>query len=366
MTTRCTYITAIAALLLSASACCDTQCPSHDDEPQPQPEIRTARLMFAGDVMCHSPQITAARLADGSGDYDFSASFEYVRPLFETADAAIVNFETVVSPDGYYAGYPAFSSPAALANALKNAGVDIAVTANNHCCDRYARGIRTTAATFDALGIARTGAFTDSTDYARNRILRFERNGIRFALLNYTYGTNGIPVPEGCIVNLIDTVRMAADMGDASDADCRIVILHWGEEYQRSTNASQKRIREFLERTGAEIIIGSHPHVIQPAEAAGGRVFASSLGNFVSNQRKRYCDGGLMAEVEVTKQSDTTGVSCRMRLIPVWVKLPGYRIIPPSVADTLPMRADERTLYRQFINDTEKLLYTAKFTDKSN
>ena len=340
--------------LLFALGGCTSTAPAVDKPDKPAPKY--AKLIFAGDVMCHYPQIAAA----GNGDsYDFSPSFEFVKPIFESADAAIVNLETVISPDGRYSGYPTFSSPASLAEALRQAGVDIVLTANNHCCDRGARGIRSTAACLDSLGIARTGTFPDSLDYEKNGVLRFERNGIRFALLNYTYGTNGICVPAGCVVNAVDTVKIAGDLQSAADADCRIAVLHWGEEYQRFTNAEQLRIKECLQRHGAEIVIGSHPHVIQPAEAVGNRIFVSSLGNFVSNQRKRFSDGGLIAEVDVEQTGDG-GFDYRLKLIPVWVKLPGYRILPPAVADTIKMSAAERAEYRQFMSDTDKLLFKGK------
>lgn len=347
-------------LLLFAVAICgctNARTPAETAEEQPAP-LRRARLLFAGDVMCHMPQVNAARAA-ANGGYDFTPTFRYVKPLFDSADVTIVNFETTVSPDGRYSGYPCFSSPVELASALRDAGADIAVTANNHCCDRLAGGIRSTAACLDSLGFARTGAFADSTDYARNRILRFRAGDMDFTLLNYTYGTNGIPVPSGCIVNHIDTVRMAADLKECADADCRIVYLHWGVEYERVTNAEQRRIRDFLQRQGVEIVIGSHPHVIQPAEVVDNKVFVSSLGNFVSNQRKRFCDGGLIAVVTVDEQPEG-GFVYGLELTPVWVRLPRYEILPPQVADTLSLSAAERTQYRQFIGDTEQLLFKGK------
>ena len=333
------------------------QSVAREPEPAEEPPkvCRHTKLLFAGDVMCHMPQISAAaRNADGKG-YDFNAVFEYVKPMFDSAAVAIVNLETVISPDGRYAGYPCFSSPRELAAALKEAGVDIAVTANNHCCDRGAKGIRATNECLDALGIAHTGAFADSVDYAENRILRFTADDIDFALLNYTYGTNGIPVPRGCVVNLIDTLAIAADLKETADADCRIVYLHWGTEYRRTMTAAQRSLKEFLQRAGAEIVIGSHPHVIQRAEAADSLVFVSSLGNFVSNQRKRYCDGGLIAEVEVAENPEG-GFRYGLKLTPVWVRLPGYRILPRNIADTLRMTAAERAQYELFIADTEELL----------
>ena len=343
-----------AALLLTWTAGCkgrtDRTEIAETDTLQPEPS--RVSLLFAGDVMCHMPQITAARRGDG---YDFTPSFEYVKPVIAAADVAIVNFETVVSPDGRYAGYPCFSSPAALAGALKDAGVDIALTANNHCCDRGRRGIAATAHCLDTLGIACTGTFCDSTDYEQRNPLRFESRGVKFALINYTYGTNGLPVPEGCIVNLTDTAAMARDLEAARDADFRIAYMHWGEEYARRPTASQRSLAAFLHRHGADLVIGSHPHVIQPADTCAAAPTLYSLGNFVSNQRKRYCDGGLMVQAEVEKSAEGE-VSCSLRFIPVWVRLPGYRILPPAVADTLAMSADERWQYEQFRADTKSLL----------
>lgn len=355
-----TYLLLLTSIAVYSCSSASVSAPEQAATPELPAAGRHTKLLFAGDVMCHLPQVAAAaRNADGKG-YDFTPTFQYVKPLFDSADVSIVNLETVISPDRYYAGYPCFSSPRELGPALQQAGIDIVVTANNHCCDRGARGIRSTAACLDSLGIARTGTFTDSTDYVRNRILRFTRNDIKFALLNYTYGTNGIPVPSGCIVNLIDTVQMARDLQLAADADCRIVILHWGIEYQRITNNEQLRLKSFLQRAGVEIIIGSHPHVIQPAEAVDNRIFVSSLGNFVSNQRKRFCNGGLIAEVDVTEMPDG-GFRYGLKLTPVWVRLPRYEILPPSAADTIRMTASERSQYEQFISDTEQLLYKGKF-----
>lgn len=121
------------------------------------PEVRRARLVFAGDLMQHTPQLTAARTPEG--DFDFNASFDWVRERFRAADAAIVNLETTLSESGPYTGYPCFRSPAALAEALDSLGVDITVLANNHCCDGGSKGIRTTIRELDRHGIEHTGVF---------------------------------------------------------------------------------------------------------------------------------------------------------------------------------------------------------------
>ena len=319
------------------------------------PEVRRARLVFAGDLMQHTPQLTAARTPEG--DFDFNASFDWVRERFRAADAAIVNLETTLSESGPYTGYPCFRSPAALAEALDSLGVDITVLANNHCCDGGSKGIRTTIRELDRHGIEHTGVFLDSSDFRARHPLRFEAGGIRFALLNYTYGTNGLPVPSGLSVNPIDTVRIAADLAavEHDGVDCVIACMHWGNEYERRPNKVQRQLAGFLRRHGVDLIVGSHPHVVQPYEQDSNGIVLYSLGNFVSNQRKRYCDGGIVATVEVTRSPDGS-LRYSLELTPVWVLTPGYRITPSEVGDTLSMPADSRLRYERFMTDTRLLL----------
>lgn len=338
----------------------------------PTSQVFRARLLFAGDVMAHLPQVTAAHRNGCSGRYDFSRQFEYVKPLFAAADRVIVNLETTLSPDGPYTGYPAFRTPDELAYALRDAGVDMAVLANNHCCDRGKHGIRSTLAALDNVGIRHTGAFIDTLRHGADHPLRFEVDGIRFALFSYTYGTNGLPVPAGATVNRIDTVMMARDLAavDRAVTDCIVVCMHWGTEYERRPNCGQRMLAGFLRRHGADLIVGSHPHVIQSYECDSTHAVFYSLGNFISNQRRRYCDGGLLAGVEVIKRVGAYGrtgacddslrrsVSVRyaVRAIPVWVALPDYRILPPEVGDTITLSPVGRAAYERFMADTRELL----------
>lgn len=322
--------------------------------PPCEPTVLHARIVFAGDLMQHMPQLTAARTPDG---FDFNASFDWVRERFRSADVAVVNLETTLSESGPYTGYPCFRSPAVLAEALDSLGVDIAVLANNHCCDGGQKGIRTTIRELDRHGIDYTGVFLDSLDFRTRHPLRFEANGIRFALLNYTYGTNGLPVPSGFLVNPIDTVRIAADLAaiDHDSVDCVIACMHWGNEYERRPDRRQQMLAGFLRRNGVNLIVGSHPHVVQPYEQDSSGVVLYSLGNFVSNQRKRFTDGGLVATLEVTRIGDGP-LHYSLELTPVWVLTPGYRITPLGVGDTLSMPADSRRRYEQFMDDTRELL----------
>ncbi len=333
---------------------------SPDDVVQQVDEPQQARLVFAGDLMQHMPQVRAARRQDGT--FDYSETFRYVKPFFEEADFAMLNFETTLTPTSRYTGYPMFRSPAQLADAIRDIGIDAVVMANNHICDNGRTGIEYMTARFDSLGIVHTGAFIDSTRYRMNHPLRFEVKGIRFALLNYTYDTNGVPIPKGTIVNLIDTTVIQNDLKriDRSETDCIIVFFHWGDEYVRKPNDTQRKLAELCHRYGTEIVMGSHPHVIQPFETRYDTdsivrsVTVYSLGNFVSNQRDRYKNGGLIVTLDVEKKNEQIEI-CPY-YTPVWVSMPNYRILPPSVADTLPLPSGQRESYRQFIRDTRTLL----------
>lgn len=349
-------ILTLTATTLLAVGCATT--PQTETTPQaPSIKSDTVRLIFGGDFMQHMPQVDAARTADGS--YDYSRSTEYIAPMFRNADVAVINLETTITTSGHYSGYPCFASPVAVIEELEAMGVDVALLANNHCCDRMARGIDTTIEQLDKHGIAHTGVYTDSIDYAHNNILHFEHSGVLFALVNYTYGTNGIPVPKGKFVNHIDTVIIKRDLRtiDRDSVDCVIACMHWGNEYERHENREQRRLTELLQREGVDVIIGSHPHVVQPFYADSTSVVFYSLGNFVSNQRKRYTDGGLIAEVEVIRCDTVEGLRYRATAHPVWVLCPGYRILPRSVGDTLTMPATSRNQYERFMRETEELLY---------
>lgn len=307
-------------------------------------------MLFGGDVMQHMPQVEAARTEAG---FDYAPVFAALRPRFDAADLVVVNLETTLTRSAHYTGYPCFRSPVALAAALSDAGVDVAVMANNHCCDGGAEGILTTARELDACGIRRTGVFTDSLDAARSHPLLVVRKGIVIALLNYTYSTNGMAVPKGTLVNRIDTVRMAADiaLARARGAECIAVCIHWGDEYARHENPKQRALAQFLRQAGADLIVGSHPHVVQPFHADSLHAVFYSLGNLVSNQRRRYCDGGLLAQIDLTRHPNGR-LTYAAQAVPVWVAMPGYRIIPPEVGDTLALP----DAYGLFRSDTEQLI----------
>jgi poly-gamma-glutamate synthesis protein (capsule biosynthesis protein) len=258
-------------------------------------------VLFLGDIMQHDSQLQAALL--DSGGYDYLPCFQYVRKYFEAADLVIGNLElTLAGPP--YKGYPQFSAPDELAVALKTVGLDVLVTANNHSMDRGRAGLERTLNVLDSLSILHTGTFRDTVERLNEYPLMVERNGISVALLNYTYGTNGIAVRKPNIVNMIDTVIIEKDIARAKSllADAVIVMLHWGNEYQQVPSAFQKAVAAFCLSRGVTAVIGSHPHVVQPMELKeSNQLVVYSLGNFVSGQRDRYKDGGAMAGLHLQK-----------------------------------------------------------------
>ena len=262
-------------------------------------------LLFAGDVMGHDSQIASA-YDPTTKKYDYSSCFQFVRPFVDSVDVAIANLEvTLAGPP--YKGYPQFSSPDALAVTLKDIGFDVLVTANNHSVDRGKRGIERTITILDSLQIAHTGTFKDSLLREEQTPLIVEKNGFRLAILNYTYGTNGIAVPKPNVVNHLDTAVMRHDLEKAKNLnpDVVIVFTHWGAEYESLPSKNEKNLADFCLKNGAMLVIGAHPHVVQPMEwrKDKNQFVAYSLGNYISGQRKRYTDGGAMAYLEIEKIS---------------------------------------------------------------
>ncbi|HHY36568.1 MAG TPA: CapA family protein [Firmicutes bacterium] len=315
-------------------------------EPEPPPEvITTITLASVGDIMAHMPQVKAA-FDPERGEYDFTPCFVPVKPLLAAADIAVANLETTLAgPELGYSGYPRFNSPAELAAALKWAGFHLVSTANNHALDRGEKGVLRTLDHLAAHGLTAVGTYRSWEE--RQSITMLEREGQRLAFLAYTYGTNGIPLPEGkeYLVKLIDWEEMAQDLIRAREggADWIVVLLHFGNEYQRSPTPEQEELVNYLFSRGADIILGSHPHVLQPVKVFSGedgqRVVAYSQGNFISNQRDRYQDSGMILFVTLEKNltRNEKGIKA-VEYIPTWVhryRVDGrlkYRVLPVQEA----------------------------------
>lgn len=266
----------------------------------------SAEIVFAGDAMQHQRQIDAAMQPDGSLDY--SPYFESLRPYIASADFAVVNLETPLG-GAPYSGYPMFCAHDNYVDALTGAGFDLMLSANNHILDRRDRGVRRTIKTFEEKGVPYLGVYRNKAHRDSVLPMIHDINGFRVAFLNYTYGTNGITKRSEIEIDYIDRALMASDIKKARERGAEIiaVCIHWGEEYKLLPNQSQKSLAKFLADQGVELIIGGHPHVIQPMELrlnekTGRPCFTVySLGNFISAMRTTDTRGGAMARVTLAR-----------------------------------------------------------------
>lgn len=275
----------------------------------------TIHLTAIGDAMCHSQNFKDAYQAS-TKSYDFSHVFTNIRQKVESADIAIGNLETTFAGEAKgYSGFPTFNTPDALGYALKDMGVDVLSTANNHSLDKGYSGIVRTLDVLDEAGISHMGTYRSLEE--QNKILIKDVNGIKFAFLSFTYGTNGIPVPKGkeyCI-NLIDETLMKRQIDQAKEeqVDVICVSMHWGDEYKIKQNKTQENLADFLFENGVDIILGSHPHVLEPMEKrtitlADGTTkdgfVIYSLGNFISAQKQENTRNTIILDLQITKNPE--------------------------------------------------------------
>ena len=268
----------------------------------------TVNLTFVGDAMQHAPQITAAQQPDGT--YDYSQCFEYLKDDITWADMAVVNLECPLGGKPY-TGYPCFSAPDSYAVQLRDVGFDLFLTANNHCLDRRDKGLVRTCQALDSLGIAHIGTYPSQQERDQRIPYIVNVKGMKIAFLDYTYGTNGIPIQGNVIVDFIDQQLIADDIALARErgAHAICVNLHWGIEYQLKPVASQRTLADWLVAQGVDLIIGGHPHVVEPMEVRYREEFDKnvllvySMGNFISNQSDIDTRGGAMVKVSLRMEN---------------------------------------------------------------
>lgn len=335
---------------------------------------RTLKLIFVGDIMGHGSQIRSAEVVADSL-YDYSPNFEYVAPILREADLAVGNLELTLPGKGPYTGYPRFRSPDDLALGLRHAGFDLLVTANNHSNDGNKSGLINTIQTLREYYFYQTGTFPDSSARSAFYPLLVYKGVFKLAFLNYTYGTNGLPTRAPTIVNLIDEEQIRKDLQEARalDPDYIIVVMHWGHEYQLNENQDQRDLAEKILRWGGDLIIGSHPHVVQPLKfhevtrpdsSRYRGLVAYSLGNFVSGQRRKLTDLGLMVEVELEKNLDSGQVRLSDHdYIPVYRHIESqgkkkvYRVLPVSALEEKAPNPDfmSKSQYQAMLNTAKTI-----------
>lgn len=262
-----------------------------------------ATLVFAGDAMQHDRQLQSARK---DGGYDYSRYFTHISDYIQNADYAVVNLECSLG-GAPYRGYPCFSAPDAFAESLKTAGFDLFLHANNHCLDRSDAGLVRTLDVLDRLSVPHVGTYRNQAERDSHYPFVTDVNGFKIAFLNYTYGTNGIEPRGNVVVDYIDRQKIRADIRKAREKGAEIVTvcIHWGVEYKLVQNKEQEDLAKFLADEGVDLIIGGHPHVIQPMKVVYNArhdkkvLIVYSLGNFVSGMRTADTRGGAMVKVEL-------------------------------------------------------------------
>lgn len=296
----------------------------------------TVTISFTGDVMQHGAQIDAALKKGGGKNYNYENAFKYVAPLFRQADYMVANMEFTVGTKPY-TGYPCFSAPPEIASAAKNAGIDLFLMANNHICDKNAGGLKKTLDAYENLDMPKIGAYRDKKQADTASVILVELKGMKFAMFNYTYDTNGLPIPEPYYVNLQDSteikkhIRQAKAMG----ADIIIALPHWGIEYVLAPVAEQKQYAKMMFREGVNAIIGGHPHVPEEgyiyvkrqqgpmAKDSVENIVFYSMGNYISNMsRSGWTSTGMLITLSFTRDRGTGKVKM---LMPDWKYLWCFR-----------------------------------------
>ena len=283
-----------------------------------------------GDTLCHNTQYWDA-YNSSTKQYDFSYVYDNIKDYTSSADITIGSLETTFAgEDRGYSNYPVFNSPDSLATGLKDIGVDVISLAGNHALDYGYSGICRTIDVLDNVGISHLGTYKSAEDH--DKILIKDVKGVKIAFINYTYGTNGIPVPSDkpyCL-NLIDKDLISKQIKQAKgqNVDMIVACMHWGTEYKTSANDEQKELADFLFKSGVDIILGNHPHVIEPMEkktitlddGSTKDVFVVyALGNFTADQRAEITRDSAILNLDITKDSDGKILINKVSYVPIYM-----------------------------------------------
>ncbi len=294
---------------------------------KPEPVVRTATMAVVGDIMVHDYQYNEA-YDPKTGEYDFMHNFQDVKRYFEGYDLVIGNLElTFGGPDRPYASFPCFNTPDSFLDALHDAGFTLLTTANNHSMDTGKAGLIRTLDKLDEYGIDHFGTYRSQEE--RDTIYYRDVNGIRFAFLSYTYSTNGIPVPDSYLVNLIDEDIMVQDIQKAREnADVVVVMPHMGNEYETFTRDIFVKWADLMFEAGADIVLASHPHVLQRMEYRSldhgdgehDGFIIYSLGNFISSQTTPPRNASIVLHLTVEQIADAPPSVKEVSFVPIWTQ----------------------------------------------
>ena len=277
---------------------------------------KSIRMTVAGDVLTHNTNYYDAYNASND-TYDFSYVYEDIQKYFDTADIAIGTLESNFAGKAKgYSNYPLFNAPEHLATDLKELGFDVLATGNNHCLDKGWDGMVNTLAELDKAGIEHFGTYATEED--SQKLFIKEVNGLKLGFAQYTYGTNGIAVPSDkkWSISMIDKEKIKKDLDGlkAENVDVIIVVMHWGEEYRLTANEEQKSLADYIFENGADLILGSHTHCLEPMEkreitlpdgTTKEGFIIYSLGNFMSGQDHANSRQSVLLDIKLTKKGDT-------------------------------------------------------------
>ena len=294
----------------------------------------SARIMASGDLLYHDIIYISAKKADGT--YDFHENFEYVKPWLKQADLVLGDFEGTVNKDHYLAGYPLFNAPGEVMDAIKDAGYQVLDLAHNHILDSQIEGVVSTADAIEKAGMTPVGVYTHESRDKAPLVIK-EVNGIKVAILAYSYGFNGIEQSisqedYNRYLSDLDEDKMKAEIERAEkEADITIIMPQMGVEYQIEPTEEQKKLYHKMIDWGADIIFGGHPHVVEPAETVekdgDKKLIIYSMGNFISNQRietmqdvenAKWTERGVLMDVTIKKKSGKTTIETA-KAHPSWV-----------------------------------------------
>lgn len=333
-----------------------TASPAFDE----QSSYSTINLTVVGDIMVHDTQIAAAY--DRENDtYNFDDSFAEVKKYLSESDLTIGNLETTLAGEkSKYTGYPKFNAPESLATALKDIGFDVLITANNHAYDRKEEGVINTIYNLRAAGLENVGTYLSQED--RETPWLKEINGLKVALLAYTYGINGLILPPGksYLVNLLNLEVIVEDIKKAKKMGAEIIIcyLHFGVEYESLPNSVQKEVVRKLFQAGGDIILGSHPHVLQPGEFIpedGNKLVIYSLGNFISSQKGLERQSGAIYNLQLTKNRQTGEIFIsEVNFVPVYTQR--YLKNKKLSFIVLPLEQTLKNRSHAFLNENDYLI----------
>ena len=290
----------------------------------------TFTLTSLGDTLCHNTQYWDAYNSK-TDEYDFSYVYEDIKNYTLSSDITIGSLETTFAgKEKGYSNYPTFNTPDSLATALKDIGVDVVSLAGNHALDYGYSGLCRTIDVFNNIGLSHLGTYKTAED--QEKILIKDVKGVKIAFINYTYGTNGIPLPSGkeFCVNLIDKdfIKKQINQAKEQNVDMIVACMHWGTEYRTTANSEQKDLANFLFENGVDVILGNHPHVLEPMEkktitlqdGTTKDVFVVyALGNFTADQRAEITKDSAILNLTITKNSNGKISIDKVNYIPIYM-----------------------------------------------